>query len=46
VKDEEGKNRGFGFVTMRTADGGDKAIAELDGTSVRGRNLAVRASNT
>jgi predicted Zn finger-like uncharacterized protein len=46
VKDEEGKNRGFGFVTMRTVDGGDKAIAELDGTAVRGRNLAVRASNT
>jgi predicted Zn finger-like uncharacterized protein len=46
VKDEEGRNRGFGFVTMRTVDGGDKAITELDGTDVRGRNLAVRASNT
>ena len=46
VRDEEGKNRGFGFVTMRTDAGGEKAIAELDGLAVRGRNIAVRESNS
>lgn len=46
VRDDEGKNRGFGFVTMRTKEDGDKAIAELDGIAVRGRNIAVRESNT
>jgi predicted Zn finger-like uncharacterized protein len=45
VRDEEGRNRGFGFVTMRTNDGGDKAISELDGMAIRGRTIAVRASN-
>lgn len=45
VRDEEGRNRGFGFVTMRTIDGGDKAITDLDGMAIRGRNIAVRASN-
>ena len=45
VRDDEGKNRGFGFVTMRSKDDGEKAISELDGTSVRGRNIAVRESN-
>jgi len=45
VRDEEGKNRGFGFITMRTDEDADKAIAELDGMSVRGRNIAVRESN-
>lgn len=46
VRDEAGKNRGFGFVTMRTKEDGQKCIAELDGVSVRGRNIAVRESNT
>lgn len=45
VRDEEGRNRGFGFVTMRTEEEGEKAIAELDGIQVRGRNIAVRESN-
>ena len=45
VRDEEGRNRGFGFVTMRTKEDGDKAIEALDGTPVRGRRIAVRASN-
>lgn len=45
VRDEEGKNRGFGFVTMRIDADGDKAIAELDGLAVRGRSIAVRESN-
>jgi RNA recognition motif-containing protein len=45
IRDEEGKNRGFGFITMRTKEDGDKAIAVLDGSEVNGRNIAVRESN-
>mmetsp|Transcript_33011 Transcript_33011/g.68763 ORF Transcript_33011/g.68763 Transcript_33011/m.68763 type:complete len:212 (-) Transcript_33011:533-1168(-) len=46
VRDDEGKNRGFGFVTMRTLEAGEKAMEELNGANVRGRNIAVRESNT
>ena len=45
VRDETGKCRGFGFVTMRTSEDGQKAIDELDGAPVRGRKIAVRESN-
>ena len=45
VRDQDGKNRGFGFITMRTKEDADKAIAELDGLEVRGRRLSVRESN-
>ena len=45
VRDDTGKVRGFGFVTMRTVAEGEKAIAELDGAEVKGRNIAVRPSN-
>jgi len=44
VRDEQGRNRGFGFITMRTKEGGEKAMEELDGTEVMGRNIAVRES--
>jgi predicted Zn finger-like uncharacterized protein len=44
VRDATGKNRGFGFVTMRTRDGGLEAIEKLDGSPVRGRRLSVRES--
>lgn len=46
VRDEMGRNRGFGFVTMRSKDDGDKARAELDGTELHGRKIAVRESNS
>lgn len=46
VKDEQGRNRGFGFITMRTKEGGEKAMEELDGSEVMGRNIAVRESNS
>jgi RNA recognition motif-containing protein len=36
---ETGRSRGFAFVEM--ADGGDAAIAALDGKEVDGRNLTV-----
>jgi len=45
VRDDLGRLRGFGFVTMRTKVDGEKAIAELDGFELHGRNLAVRESN-
>jgi|UPI000581B40B predicted Zn finger-like uncharacterized protein len=45
VRDEEGRIRGFGFVTMRSKEDGQKAIDALDGMPVRGRKIAVRESN-
>ena len=45
VRDDQGRNRGFGLVTMRTKDGGEKAMEALDGKELNGRNLAVRESN-
>jgi hypothetical protein len=46
VRDELGRNRGFGFVTMRTKEGGQKCVDELDGLDLKGRNLAVRPANS
>jgi len=45
VRDDIGRIRGFGFVTMRAKADGEKAIEVLDGTDLNGRNLAVRESN-
>lgn len=45
VRDEAGRSRGFGFVTMRNEEDGLKAVETIDGMSVRGRNIAVRESN-
>jgi RNA recognition motif-containing protein len=45
VRDDIGRNRGFGFITMRTKEGGEKAMELLDGKEVKGRNIAVRESN-
>ncbi len=36
---ETGRSRGFGFVEM--ADGGEQAIASLNGTEFQGRELTV-----
>jgi cold-inducible RNA-binding protein len=36
---ETGRSRGFGFVEM--ADGGEEAIAALNGTQMGGRTLTV-----
>ena len=36
---DTGRSKGFGFVTM--TDGADKAIAELSGSELKGRMLAV-----
>ncbi len=36
-----GKSRGFGFVTMGSAEEAQKAISELDGKDFLGRPIAV-----
>ena len=38
---ETGRNKGFGFVEMSEQEDGKKAIQELDGTSVKDRNIKV-----
>lgn len=42
VRGEDGRPRGFGFVTMRTTEDGEKCLKELDGVDLKGRNLNVR----
>ena len=39
---DTGRSRGFGFVEM--SDGGDEAIAKLNGTEFQGRTLTVNES--
>lgn len=42
VEDREtGRSRGFGFVEMASAEDGNKAISELDGTDFDGRQIKV-----
>ena len=36
-----GQSRGFGFVTMSSSEGARKAISELNGASLDGRQLRV-----
>jgi len=36
-----GKSKGFGFVTMSTAEEAQKAIAELNGIEMDGRTITV-----
>ncbi|MFC1743993.1 RNA recognition motif domain-containing protein [Candidatus Riflebacteria bacterium] len=38
---DSGRSRGFGFVEMKDAEEGKKAIADLDGTALNDRNLKV-----
>jgi RNA recognition motif-containing protein len=39
---ETGRPRGFGFVEMSTEDEAQKAIAELNGRDVQGRQVTVK----
>ena len=39
-----GRSRGFGFVTMSTAEEAQKAIDALNGTAVKGRSLTVNVA--
>jgi RNA recognition motif-containing protein len=42
---DTGQSRGFGFVTMGTADEAERAQKQLDGTEVEGRRLRVDQAN-
>ncbi|MEJ7623877.1 MAG: RNA-binding protein [Pyrinomonadaceae bacterium] len=42
VEDREtGRSRGFGFIEMASQEDGEKAIAELNGKDVSGREIKV-----
>jgi len=43
-KDEAAKSRGFGFVTFASAAEAARAVAELNGASLGGRELYVELS--
>lgn len=45
VRDNLGRNRGFGFVTMRTKEAASTAIEQLNGKEFKGRTIAVRETN-
>lgn len=36
-----GRSKGFGFVEMAIGDEADKAVAELNGATLKGRTLIV-----
>jgi len=41
VKDENGRSKGFGFITYSADENADKAISELDGLKIDGRPIFV-----
>lgn len=41
---ETGRSKGFGFVEMPSDDEGNQAIEALNGSSLRGRDLAVKVA--
>jgi RNA recognition motif-containing protein len=42
IKDKfTGQSKGFGFVEMTSRENGEKAIKELDGTPLQGREIKV-----
>ncbi len=38
---QTGRSKGFGFVTMATEEGAQKAVAELNGKELDGREIKV-----
>lgn len=43
---ETGRSRGFGFVTMETAEGAEAAISQFDGSDLGGRTLKVNPAQS
>jgi len=41
---ETGRSKGFGFVEMPSDDEGNQAIEALNGSSLRGRDMAVKVA--
>ena len=42
IKDKfSGRSKGFGFVTFTNDEEGDKAVAELNGKDLKGREITV-----
>ncbi len=42
IKDKfTGRSRGFGFVEMTSEEGGEKAVAALNGKDLKGREVKV-----
>jgi len=47
IKDKySGKSKGFGFIEMDNEESGEKAISELDGKEIAGRNLRVNKAHS
>jgi RNA recognition motif-containing protein len=42
---DTGRSRGFGFVTFTEADDANRAIAEMNGKALDGRNIAVNEAH-
>ena len=38
---DTGRSKGFGFVEMENSDEADKAVKEMDGKDLQGRNIRV-----
>lgn len=41
IKDENGRSKGFGFITFAQDSDADRAISELDGLEIEGRAIFV-----
>ena len=44
VRDQQGRSRGFAFVDMVTVEEAERAVAELDGKILHGREMRVSAA--
>jgi RNA recognition motif-containing protein len=42
VRDDEGVNRGFGFVTMMDGEAGEACLEKLNGLEIKGRNISIK----